>query len=94
MTALLVTLTLLEIVVVVVVLVYYLMRIAASLRRTSVLLGKVAFGVRAIETQCSSIGPSVVTINDLLGGVAAALAQLTALADPLAEPASPSGGVR
>ncbi len=94
MTALLVTLTLLEIVLVVVVLVYYLMRIAASLRRTSVLLGKVAFGVRAIETQCSSIGPSVVTINDQLSGVAAALAQLTSLADPLAQPASPSGGAR
>ncbi len=81
MTALLVTLTLFEIVLVVVVLVYYLMRIAASLRRTSVLLGKVAFGVRAIETQCSSIGPSVVTINDQLGGVAAGLSQLTQLAD-------------
>ncbi len=94
MTALLVTLTLLEIVVVVVVLVDYLMRIAASLRRTSVLLGKVAFGVRAIETQCSSIGPSVVTINEQLAGVAGALSQLTALADPLAEPASRSGGTR
>jgi len=94
MTALLVTLTLLEIVLVVVVLVYYLMRIAASLRRTSVLLGKVAFGVRAIETQCSSIGPSVVTINEQLAGVVGALSQLTSLADPRAEPASPSGGTR
>jgi len=88
MTVLLVTLTLLEIVLVVVVLVYYLMRIAASLRRTSVLLGKVAFGVRAIETQCSSIGPSVVTINDQLGGVAAALSQLTQLADAHASQAA------
>ncbi len=94
MTALLVTLTLLEIVLVAVVLVYYLMRIAASLRRTSVLLGKVAFGVRAIETQCSSIGPSVVTINEQLAGVVGALSHLTSLADPRAEPASPSGGAR
>lgn len=90
MTALLVALTLLEIVVVLVVLVYYLLRVAASLRRTSVLLGKVAFGVRAIETQCSSIGPAVVTINKQLGGVSAALSQLTGLADD-ASAASASG---
>ncbi|MEJ7744117.1 MAG: hypothetical protein WKF73_17190 [Nocardioidaceae bacterium] len=81
MTALLTVLTLVEVVLVVLVLVYYLLRIAASLRRTSVLLGKVAFGVRAIETQCSSIGPSVLTINDQLAGVAAALTDLSHLAD-------------
>lgn len=81
MTALLVTLTIVEIVVVVVALVYYLVRIAASLRRTSVLLGKVAFGVRAIETQCQVIGPAVLTVNDQLTGVAGALADLTRLAD-------------
>lgn len=80
MTALLVTLTIVEIVVVLVVLVYYLLRIAASLRRTSVLLGKVAFGVRAIETQCNVIGPSVTAVNEQLGGVAAALDDLAALA--------------
>jgi len=90
MTALLVTLTLLEIAVVLVVLVYYLVRIAASLRRTSVLLGKVAFGVRAIETQCSSIGPSVVTINEQLSGVSGALRDLTRLADDAA--AASTGG--
>ncbi|MBA3781329.1 MAG: hypothetical protein H0X12_05675 [Nocardioides sp.] len=89
MTALLVTLTLLEIAVVLVVLVYYLLRISASLRRTSVLLGKVAFGVRAIETQCSSIGPSVVTINEQLSGVSGALGALTRLAD---DAASSAGG--
>ncbi len=92
MRPLLITLTLLEIVLVAVVLVYYLVRIAASLRRTSVLLGKVAFGVRAIETQCSSIGPSVLTINDQLTGVAGALSHLTQLADRAAEPATPAGG--
>lgn len=80
MTALLVALTITEIVLVLVVLVYYLVRIAASLRRTSVLLGKVAFGVRAIETQCS-IGPSVLTVNDQLGTISTALADLTGLAD-------------
>jgi len=92
MTALLITLTLLEIVIVAVVLVYYLLRIAGSLRRTAVLLGKVAFGVRAIETQCSSIGPSVLTINDQLTGVAAALSDLTDLADPKAATATPAPG--
>ncbi len=90
MTALLVTLTVVEIVVVLIVLVYYLARIAGSLRRTSVLLGKVAFGVRAIETQCSAIGPSVLTVNEQLGGIAGALADLTHLADAAAA-AAPTG---
>ncbi len=63
MNDLLVTLTIVEIVLVVVVLVYYLARVAASLRRTAVLLGKVSFGVRAIETQTQVIGPSVVAVN-------------------------------
>jgi hypothetical protein len=84
MTGLLVTLTIVEIVLVLVVLIYYLVRIAASLRRTSVLLGKVAFGVRAIETQCTVIGPSVLTVNGQLGVIAAALADLTNLADAAA----------
>ena len=88
MNRLLVTLTILEIALVAVVLVYYLVRIAASLRRTSVLLGKVSFGVRAIETQCGVIGPSVLTVNDQLAGVADALADLTDLADAAAGPAS------
>lgn len=69
---------------VVIVLAYFLIRIAASLRRTSALLGKVAFGVRAIETQCNVIGPSVVKINDQLAGVAGALSDLTDLADAAA----------
>jgi hypothetical protein len=79
-TALLITLTIIEIVAVAGVLVVYLLVIAGSLRRTAVLLGKVTFGVRAIETQCSSIGPSVLAVNGKLSGIAAALADLTALA--------------
>lgn len=90
MTALLATLSIIEIVLVVAVLGYYLVRIAASLRRTSVLLGKVAFGVRAIETQCSSIGPSVLKVNDQLRVVAGALDELTRLADTAA-PQAPGG---
>lgn len=84
MTTLLVVLTILEIVLVLVVLVYYLARVAASLRRTSTLLGKVAFGVRAIETQTQVIGPSVGRVNDQLAGVTNALADLTELADAAA----------
>ncbi|MDQ3454668.1 MAG: hypothetical protein M3513_04195 [Actinomycetota bacterium] len=84
MTALLVVLTLLEILIVVVVLVVYLVAISRSLRRTTVLLGKVSFGVRAIETQCAPIGPSVLTINSQLAGIAAALGSVTALADTAA----------
>jgi len=84
-TALLVTLTLVEIALVALVLVYYLCRVAGSLRRTSTLLGKVAFGVRAIEAQCNVIGPSVLTVNDQLVGVAAALDDLAALANARAE---------
>jgi len=90
MTALLTVLTIAEIVVLVVVLVYYLLRIAGSLRRTSVLLGKVAFGVRAIETQCSSIGPAVLTVNDQLSGISAALDNVTVLAHARAADASGS----
>jgi hypothetical protein len=79
-TPLLVTLSILEIVVVAGVLVVYLLKIAGSLRRTAVLLGKVSFGVRAIETQCSAIGPSVVAINGQLAAIAAGLGDLTELA--------------
>lgn len=81
MTALLVVLTLLEIVIVVGVLVAYLVAISRSLRRTAVLLGKVSFGVRAIETQCAPIGPSVLTVNSQLAGITAALGTVAELAD-------------
>lgn len=81
MTALLVVLTLLEIVVVVAVLVFFLVAIARSLRRTAALLGKVSFGVRAIESQCAPIGPSVLTVNSQLAAIAAALGTVTGLAE-------------
>lgn len=87
MNDLLVTLTILEILLVAGVLVYYLIRVAASLRRTAVTLGKVAFGVRAIETQCEVIGPSVLKVNDQLAGIADALADLDDLATAAAGPA-------
>lgn len=84
MTALLIVLTLLEIVIVAAALVIYLVAIARSLRRTAVLLGKVSFGVRAIETQCAPIGPSVLRINDQLAGISGALTAVTGLAQAAA----------
>jgi len=88
----LIILSIVEILLVAAVLVYYLLRIAASLRRSSVLLGKVAFGVRAIETQCNVIGPAVLTVNDQLGGIADAFADLTHLADTRAAEAAVAAG--
>lgn len=58
------------------VLVAYLLRINRSLRVTSRNLGKVAFGVRAIDTQTAVIGPSVRRVNEQLQTIAAALDDL------------------
>jgi len=78
--ALLIVLTAVEVLLVVVVLATYLVRINRSLRTTSRYLGKVSFGVRAIETQCAPIGPVVGRINGQLAGIAEALAGVAALA--------------
>jgi hypothetical protein len=72
-TTVLVILTVVEIVAVLLVLVVYLIAIARSLARISENLGKVTFGVRAIETQTSSIGPSVTRANEQLATIAGAL---------------------
>ncbi len=87
MRVLLIIATLVEIVLVVGALAYFLSRITATLRATSALLGKVTFGVRAIETQCQVIGPSVLQVNDQLAVIAAALADLGGLATAAAGPA-------
>lgn len=54
-------------------LVVYLIRIRRSLVRTSQTLAKVAFGVRAIETQTGTIGPSVLKVNEQLHAIAKAV---------------------
>ena len=87
MTTLLVILTVIEILIVVAVLAAYLIAIARSLAKTSENLGKVTFGVRAIETQCESIGPSVTRINEQLTGIAGALEVVTEKAGRLSDPA-------
>lgn len=85
MRGLLMTLTAVEIVIFLGALVVYLVRITRSLRLISMYLGKVTFGVRAIETQTAPIGPSVLAINKRLPAIAAVLAGLAELADHRAQ---------
>ena len=84
MRSLLIVLSVVEILLLVVALAYYLMRIARSLYVSSQFLAKVTFGVRAIETQCASIGPSVVKVNSQLAVIAGALDGLATQAETLA----------
>jgi hypothetical protein len=83
MTTVLVILTVVEVLIVVGALAMYLVLISASLTRTSKNLAKVTFGVRAIETQCSSIGPSVTRANEQLNVIAGALGGLVEKAEKL-----------
>lgn len=83
MRTLLVILTVAEIVIVVGALAIYLVLISKSLERISQNLAKVTFGVRAIETQCSSIGPSVTRVNEQLNVIAGALEGVAVKAETL-----------
>ena len=65
--------TLAEVVLLVAVLAGYLIAIAVRLRSISSTLGKVTFGVRAIDTQTKPLGPRLGEINGALGQVAEAL---------------------
>lgn len=85
MRTLLVIGTAVEIILVVGVLATYLSLIARTLRRTNHYLGKVAFGVRAIESQCAPIGPSVTRVNGQLAAIAGALDRLGDLAEAAAD---------
>ena len=78
---LLIVATIAEIFLVVGALAVYLVLIASSLRGTSALLAKVTFGIRAIETQCDPIGPSVVRINEQLAVISGALDGVADLAE-------------
>ncbi len=73
MTTALVVLTVLEVLVVVAVLATYLILLTKRLANVSKYLGKIAFGVRAVETQTGVIGPSVLRINQTLREIEAAL---------------------
>lgn len=83
MTTVLVILTVVYVLILVGALATYLILISASLTRTSKNLAKVTFGVRAIETQCSSIGPSVTRANEQLNVIAGALGGLVSKAEQL-----------
>jgi hypothetical protein len=87
MTTALVILTVIEIAIVVGVLATYLVLIDRRLRVISSYLAKLAFGVRAVETQTSPIGPSVLRINATLREIGAALG-------PIAEKANRVAGTR
>ena len=65
--------TLAEVLLLVAVLAGYLIAIATRLRKVSSTLGKITFGVRAIETQTEPIGPRLREINGALEQVAEAL---------------------
>lgn len=81
----LILLTGVEIALVVGVLAVYLVKIATSLRATAGYLGKTNFGVRAIESQCAPIGPSVTRINDQLTTISLALSGVAELAEQFPE---------
>ncbi|MPZ66927.1 MAG: hypothetical protein GEU83_15920 [Pseudonocardiaceae bacterium] len=85
MIALLVTFSVIEIALVVTVLAVYLILIDKHLKVISTWLGKVAFGVRAVNTQTASIGPSVVRINTTLREIDAALGPIAEKANRVAE---------
>ena len=79
-----VLLTIGEIATLVGVLAFFLNVVARQLNSISANLGRIAFGVRAVETQCAVIGPAVDKINGNLGNAAAALNDAAAQAERLA----------
>ena len=76
MTLLLVILTVLEVALLVAVLAIYLISIERRLGSISKILGKVAFGVRAVNTQTATVGPSVTKLNSTLQEIEGALGPL------------------
>ncbi len=82
---LLITLSVLEVLLVIGALAYYLIQISKSLHETSRFLAKITFGVRAVETQCSTIGPNVVRINEQLTTIAGAVGGVADKAEAIAD---------
>ncbi len=87
MRTLLIVLSVVEVVLVIGVLAYYLIQISNSLNETSRVLAKITFGVRAVETQCSTIGPNVVRINEQLTTIAGAVGGVADKAEAIADSA-------
>ncbi len=88
MRTLLIVLSVVEVLVVIIALAYYLIQISSSLHETSRHLAKITFGVRAVETQCSTIGPSVIKINEQLTTIAGAVAGVADKAEAIADSAA------
>jgi len=74
---LLVVLTVVEVVLVVSVLAVYLVALHRRLLSINANLAHISFGVRAVEEQTSSIGPSVTELNIRLGAAAGILSRLS-----------------
>lgn len=83
MTTLLIALTVIEAAVFVAVLATYLILLHRRLTVTCTYLGKIAFGIRAVESQTASIGPSVLRINKTLREINGALGPIAAKAERL-----------
>lgn len=86
MLELLIALTVVEVVLVLSVLLGHLLLVRDSLRSTTKLLARTAFGVRAIETQVGSIGPDVRRINAALEDLGDAAPRIADGVDQLAGP--------
>ncbi|CAN5294350.1 hypothetical protein BH18ACT4_BH18ACT4_03920 [soil metagenome] len=76
-------LTVLEIVALWIILAFFLGKVANQLKSISATLGKITFGVRAVETQCAVIGPAADRINANIEEAAAGLQQAAGLAERL-----------
>jgi uncharacterized protein YoxC len=73
-----------DILALVIVLVFFLNWVARLLNSISKTLGKVTFGVRAVETQCAVIGPAADQINANLAAAAGNLESAAVSAERLA----------
>ena len=80
---LLVVLTVVEIVLFVTVLATYLALIHRKLTLTNSNLARITFGIRAVETYTSRIGPSVTSLNERLTEAAGVLGPLVEKAERL-----------
>jgi hypothetical protein len=80
----LITASIIDILLLVIVLLFFLAWVARLLNSISATLGKVTFGVRAVETQCAVIGPAVDVVNANLTAAAGNLESAAASAERLA----------
>lgn len=77
-------LSIVDVLALVLVLAFFLNRVARLLNSISGTLGKVTFGVRAVETQCAVIGPAADQINANLTIAAGNLETAAVAAESLA----------